>query len=40
MTNIIEYGVSQVLQAEFDMLRETLSMREYQGGQNKEQNKG
>jgi hypothetical protein len=40
MTNIIEYGVSQVLQAEFDMLRETLSMREYQGGQNKEQNRG
>jgi hypothetical protein len=39
MTNIIEYGVSQVLQAEFDMLRETLSMREYQGGRNKEQNR-
>jgi len=30
MTNIIEYGVSATLQAEFEMLRGTLSMREYQ----------
>lgn len=30
MTNIIEYGVSATLQAEFEMLRDTLSMREYQ----------
>lgn len=30
MTNIIEYGVSATLQAEFEMLRDTLSMRECQ----------
>ncbi len=30
MTNIIEYGVSATLQAEFEMLRDTLSIREYQ----------
>lgn len=30
MSNIIEYGVSATLQAEFEMLRDTLSMREYQ----------
>lgn len=30
MTDIIEYGVSATLQAEFEMLRDTLSMREYQ----------
>jgi len=30
MTNIIEYGVSATLQAEFEMLRDTLSVREYQ----------
>ena len=30
MTNIIEYGVSATLQAEFEMLRDALSMREYQ----------
>jgi len=36
MTNIVEYGVSQTLKAEFDMLRETLSIREYQGTHNGE----
>jgi hypothetical protein len=39
MSNIVEYGVSQTLQAEFDMLRDTLSMREYEGKRNSELNK-
>nr|WP_297347540.1 hypothetical protein [uncultured Glaciecola sp.] len=39
MSNIVEYGVSQTLQAEFDMLRDTLSMREYEGKHNGELNK-
>lgn len=30
MSKIIEYGVSATLQAEFEMLRDTLSMRQYQ----------
>jgi hypothetical protein len=39
MSNIVEYGVSQTLQAEFDMLRDTLSIREYEGKDNGELNK-
>jgi hypothetical protein len=39
MSNIVEYGVSQTLQAEFDMLRDTLSMREYEGKYNGELSK-